>query len=118
MSLKQLTKINCLIIKRLLLFYCKKKITIKKPNDLLIDKKKICGILQEKIINNDEKFIIVGIGINLVKSPHLKKYPTTNLLEITKIRFDKKDFIIKLKKMYQNLIPKLPNFNNRLIKKI
>ena len=28
--------------------------------------------------------MIVGIGINLVKSPKLANYPTTNLKEITK----------------------------------
>ncbi len=32
-SLKQITKINCLLVKKLLSFYYKKKITFKKPND-------------------------------------------------------------------------------------
>ena len=39
-SLKKITTINCLLVKKLLSIYYKKKITVKKPNDLLIDKKK------------------------------------------------------------------------------
>ena len=39
-SLKKLTTINCLLVKKLLSFYYKDEITFKKPNDLLIDKKK------------------------------------------------------------------------------
>ena len=58
---------------------------IKSPNDLLINKKKISGILQETISKFQVKeFIIVGIGINLIKSPKIKNYPTTNLFEINK----------------------------------
>ena len=37
---------------------------LKWPNDLLIDNKKICGILIESEIVNDEIINIVGIGIN------------------------------------------------------
>ena len=39
-SLSTLTKINCLLVKKILIKYCKKKIVFKKPNDLLIDKKR------------------------------------------------------------------------------
>ena len=81
-SLKQITKVNSLLVKKLLSVYYKKKITFKKPNDLLIDKKKICGILQEKISKLNKKYLIVGIGINLIKNPNLKNYPTTNLSEL------------------------------------
>ena len=81
-SLKQITKINCLLVKKLLSSYYKRKITFKKPNDLLVNKKKICGILQEKISKLNKKYLIVGIGINLIKNPNLKNYPTTNLSEL------------------------------------
>ena len=37
---------------------------LKWPNDLLINKKKICGILIESETNEDEVEFIVGIGIN------------------------------------------------------
>ena len=37
---------------------------LKWPNDLLIDNKKICGILIESEVNEDDLEYIVGIGIN------------------------------------------------------
>ena len=37
---------------------------LKWPNDLLINKKKICGILIESEANGDNVEFIVGIGIN------------------------------------------------------
>ncbi len=54
-SLNKLTKINCLLVKKILIKYCKKKIIFKKPNDLLIHKKKVSGILQEIISISDNK---------------------------------------------------------------
>ena len=118
LTLEQITKINCLLIKKLLSFYYKKKITIKKPNDIMINKKKISGILQEKLINSNQTFIIIGIGINLIKSPSISNYPTTNFLELINIKIDRNKVILKLIKIYEKLIPKLPKFNIINIDKI
>ena len=108
-ALKKLTKINCLMVKKLLSFYYKKKIILKKPNDLLINRKKICGILQETLIKLDKKYLIVGIGINLIKSPNIKNYPTINLSEIVNKNFKKKDIESKLKKIFEMKLKKLYN---------
>ena len=108
-ALKQLTKINCLLVKKLLSFYYKKKIILKKPNDLLINGKKICGILQETLMSLDKKYLIIGIGINLIKSPYIKNYPTTNLSEIVNKNFKKKDVENKLKKIFEMRLKKLYN---------
>ena len=108
-ALKQLTKINCLLVKKLLSFYYKKKIILKKPNDLLINRKKICGILQETLIKLDKKFLIVGIGINLIKSPYIRNYPTTYLSEIVNKNIKKKEIENKLKKIFEMELKKLYN---------
>ena len=105
--LKKITKINCLLVKKLLSKYYKQKITFKKPNDLLINKKKICGILQEIISKLDKKFLIVGIGINLVKSPKLKNYPTTNLKELLNIKVSKNKIEKQIKKIFETELTKL-----------
>jgi BirA family transcriptional regulator, biotin operon repressor / biotin---[acetyl-CoA-carboxylase] ligase len=116
--LKDLTKINCLLVKKLLSNFYNKKIKIKSPNDLLINNMKISGILQETILKSSTKFIIIGIGVNLIKSPILKNYPTTNLLELTGIKVTPDNAILKLKKIYEKFIPLLPKFNINNIEKV
>ena len=83
LPLKKTTKINCLIVRKAINKIINKKILIKPPNDLLIDKKKICGILQETLIHNNNKYLIVGIGVNIVKNPFIRNYLTGNLKEYT-----------------------------------
>ena len=43
-----------------------KNVSIKWPNDLLFNKQKICGILQEKISFNQFSFLIVGIVFDII----------------------------------------------------
>ncbi len=105
--IKQLTKLNCLLVRKLLSTYYKKKIIYKKPNDLLIDKKKICGILQEKLIKLNKSYLIVGVGINLVKSPYIKGYPTTNLRELLNKKISKNKIENQLKKIFEIKLTKL-----------
>ena len=99
-QLKKITTLNCKIIKSALIQYFKKSIAIKYPNDLLVNNKKICGILQETAINKKLKFIIIGIGINLVKNPKIKNYPTTNILKETGLKVKKPNLIKNIEKNY------------------
>ncbi len=106
LSLSSLTKKNCLLVKRVISKYCKRNITFKSPNDLLINKKKICGILQEKIEKSDEKYLIVGIGINLIKSPNLSNYSTTNLFSVINKKINKKKIEKELKISFEKFLSK------------
>ena len=105
-SIKKLTKINCLLVKKLISKFYKKEIFFKSPNDLLINKKKISGILQEIIIKDDKKYLIVGIGINIVKSPNINKYPTTNLLEVVGKKINYKKMVNQLKLIFEKDLSK------------
>ena len=100
-SLSQLTTINCLLVKKILSLYYKKEIIFKKPNDLLIDKKKVCGILQETISKFDKKYLIVGIGVNLIKNPNIKNYPTTNLYNLINKKIKKRKIESELKQIFE-----------------
>ncbi len=111
LSINKLTKINCLLVKKLISIYYKKKNYYKKPNDLLINKKKICGILQETVDKYDKKYLIVGIGINLNKSPIIKNYPTTDLYKLIKKNVSKKEIENNLKDIFQKELFKLYKFN-------
>ena len=116
LSISHLTKTNCLLVKKLLTNYYKKNITIKKPNDLLINKKKISGILQEIVSIFNKKFLIIGIGINIIKSPKINNYPTTNLEELTNKTFKKADIENKLKLIFEKNLSKMYKIDNRLNK--
>ena len=106
LSLNSLTKKNCLLVKEVISKYYKKKITFKSPNDLLINKKKICGILQEKIEKTHKRYLVVGIGINLIKSPNLSNYVTTNLFDITNRKISKKKIEKELKISFEKFLSK------------
>ena len=107
LSINTITKINCFLVKKLLSTYTSKKIIFKKPNDLLIDKKKISGILQETILIKDKKFLITGIGINIVKNPKIKNYPSTNLQEVAKKSISKLKIENKLKTIFEKKFSKI-----------
>ena len=109
--------INANIIKKILNEYTKKIIKIKKPNDLLIDGKKICGILQEVIDHKKEKYLITGIGINTKISPPNKDFKSTSLKINSSRNISNKNIIDKIKKNYDKLISDINNYNSLYIKK-
>ena len=113
-SISSLTKINCLLVKKLLMNYYKKKIFFKKPNDLLIQKKKISGILQEITSVSGNKFLIIGIGVNLIKSPKIKNYVTTNLSELINKPTNKINFENELKVIFEKNLSRMYKINNKV----
>ena len=110
-SIEKMTKLNCNLVKKLLSKYVKNEITFKKPNDLLVNKEKISGILQEIITKSDKKFLITGIGINVIKNPNIKKYPATNLHTITGKKINKSELENNLKLVFENRISKMYKIN-------
>jgi biotin-(acetyl-CoA carboxylase) ligase len=59
--------------------------TIKWPNDILVDGKKICGILVESTSRGDEPWVIVGIGLNVCMEGKLLAsidQPATSMQEL------------------------------------
>ncbi|MBA1337418.1 MAG: BirA family transcriptional regulator [Pelagibacterales bacterium] len=78
--------INPVIISDVIQFYCKKEnISIKFPNDIFVNKKKICGILQEHLTLNKKEYLIIGIGINIISHPVIyEEYKATNFFLETK----------------------------------
>ena len=101
LSISKITKINCLLVKKLLSKFTNQKIDYKKPNDLFINKKKISGILQERIFYSNKVFLITGIGININKNPIIRNYPTTNLYELTEKSINKEKVENSLKQLFE-----------------
>ena len=59
------------------------RLSYKWPNDVLLSDRKIAGILLESELGEGEfpKFVVVGIGINLVSSPRETEFPATSIAE-------------------------------------
>ena len=78
--------INSIILSNVIMHFCdKKNVNLKFPNDIFVNKKKICGLLQEIITLNSKKYLIIGIGVNIVSNPEINgKYQATNILFETK----------------------------------
>ena len=70
---------------------------IKWPNDLLIDKKKIAGILIDSISKGNKiSELYVGIGINVKIAPSNLEYETTCLENENYIKIPRKEILKKL----------------------
>ena len=71
-------------------------IKYKWPNDILLNNKKIAGVIVEtsSFVNKKIKWVIIGIGLNIKKSPNLntKEFKITSLNK-EKIYVRKDDFI-------------------------
>ena len=104
-------QINCMIIKKLLSKYYKKKINFKKPNDLIIKKKKICGILQEIIHYGAKTYLIVGVGINTNISTVIKNYKVTSLNNVLNKKIDNSKLLRETKKKYEKFIQQIEKNN-------
>jgi len=100
-SLKKLTSINLSILKKIIKNQIKIQTEVKLPNDILIYKKKVCGILQEIMFKNNVKYLIVGIGINIISSPDIKNYPTTFLNKYSKKKINKIKLMNKIKLFFE-----------------
>ena len=93
---KDIEKLQYSVLKILLNIFgkiVKKRIfTIKEPNDILIRKKKVCGIIIESFVSKNKLFAVIGIGINFLKNPNISKYKTTNFKKEFNKSVNKLDF--------------------------
>ena len=111
--------INPLIISDVIKHFCEKKnINLKFPNDIFVNGKKICGILQELIVSNNRKFLIIGIGVNIISNPEINdEYQTTNILLETQKRPMIKEMIDLIISSYEKFFINLNSYNYEHFKK-
>jgi len=77
-------------------------IYIKWPNDIYINNQKVCGILQEVIQNgNNQKYLIIGIGINLVSHPTIRNQNISDIKKETKVLIKNNEMLNEIKKSFQ-----------------
>jgi BirA family biotin operon repressor/biotin-[acetyl-CoA-carboxylase] ligase len=59
------------------------RLTYKWPNDVLINSRKVAGLLleSETVVPEKLSFIVVGVGVNLSASPQGTEFPATSIME-------------------------------------
>ena len=77
-----------------------------------MNKRKICGILQELVTVNSRKFLIIGIGLNIISNPNINnEYETTNILLETKKKPSIKEMINLIISSYEKFFINLNSYN-------
>ena len=111
--------INSIIIANVIKKFCeKKKLTLKFPNDIFLNGKKICGLLQELVTFRNKKFLIIGIGLNVQSNPKIiASYESTNILLETKKKPKIKEIIKKITLSYEDFFVHLNSYNYESFKK-
>jgi len=104
-----ITNMICSVIENI----CKIKTQIKWPNDILINKEKISGIISEIFSIQNHKYINTGFGVNIVSSPKIENYPTTNINKYNK-EINNFNFVYKIMEEYFNNLYMLQN-NHEII---
>ena len=111
--------INPIIISDVIKHFCyKESVNLKFPNDVFVNRKKICGVLQETITLGARKFLIIGIGVNIVSNPDINdKYQATNILLETKKKPKIKEIIDLIISSYEKFFINLNLYNYESLKK-
>ena len=111
--------INPIIISDVIKKICNKNdIKLKFPNDIFINKKKICGILQEVVSSKGREFLIIGIGINILSNPDLNdNYEATNILDETNKNPSINEIIEMIIISYENFFNNIKSYDYIYYKK-
>lgn len=80
------------------------KIKLKWPNDLVIDGRKLCGILAEAVSLGAEPAVVIGMGLNTSLQQDELPVPHASSLLLEDIPFERNELAVKiLKAVYRRL---------------
>lgn len=101
-----------------------KNVKIKWPNDIIIQNKKVCGILLEKRKFNNQSYFVIGTGINILQENFGGISNAGSILTQTSIVFDLKIFAQKYHEFMVSNLKEIPShdvilqkFNENLFRK-
>ena len=106
------SNIICEVIEKI----CKVETKIKWPNDIIINDKKICGIISEIYNKNNQMLINTGFGINIISSPEVNDYETTFVNEYN-MNINNITFVYNLMEEYLLNLNLLKNNSDIIMKK-
>lgn len=75
----------CLAVARTLdaLIGAPERVTLKWPNDALLDGRKVAGVLLEAGEVKRQRWLSIGIGVNLAHAPETARWPTVCVADVT-----------------------------------
>lgn len=92
------------VLKKLLI----KNVSVKWPNDILSDKKKICGILIENVIKKGElNAMVIGVGLNVNQTEWGEVPRATSIKTQTGIHFDLQEILNLLLEQFHHYVKML-----------
>jgi len=103
-NFKQFAILNAFLIKKVISKIISTNVTVKWPNDLLYNKKKFCGILQEVIKFENFDYLIVGIGLNTNIVPQNKGFKSTSLKNILKKKINNQKVLNNIVVAYEKFL--------------
>lgn len=130
-------KINKIKIPEILLNFCtanivrnfldnltQNKTEVKWPNDIIINGKKVCGMLAEKKNKKSEKYFVIGIGINVLQENFENLPKAGSIFTQTGLKFHLTEFTEKFHSYFSEQILEkksneeiLEEYNKNLFKK-
>jgi len=106
----QLTLLAATVLAEVISSFTELKVQIKWPNDILINRKKVAGILTEMQAEQDQiQYIVLGIGVNILQEkddlPHELRSKATSLKLETSTEWDIRELIqailVQFEKTYE-----------------
>ena len=82
---------------------------IKWPNDIILNGKKVCGILIEKTKKNGNDYFIIGIGINILQKDFSNLPKAGSILSVTGVNIDLITFIQDFHTYFISRIMNIPD---------
>ncbi len=117
-TFKQFAVLNAFLIKKVISKTVSKKIKIKWPNDLLFNRLKFCGILQEVIKFDDFDYLIVGIGLNTNIVPQNKSFKSTSLKNILSKKINNQLILKNIQITYEKFLKQIDKLSFSDLKQI
>ena len=87
----------------------KASVCIKWPNDIILNGKKVCGMLIEKTKKNGNDYFIIGIGINILQKDFSNLPKAGSILSVTGVNIDLITFIQDFHTYFISRIMNIPD---------
>lgn len=91
---------TALIVRDFLANLTQGEVFVKWPNDLIIHGKKVCGILIERKKYNNEYYLTIGIGINVLQTEFEALSKAGSIYTQTSKKFDLKQFTLDFHRFF------------------